>query len=632
MLGKFGETLVVDWGLAKVMGRPETDSQAGLGDAEEGPLVASASSIVEPTRMETAHGTPQYMSPEQAVGRVDQLGPACDVYGLGSTLYYILTGRAPFPDGVTRQIINGDFPRPSEVDLEVPRPLEAVCLKAMKLEPGDRYPSAIALADDVERWLGDQPVSSYKYPFNARAARWVRRHRPLVAGAAALLVTTSVALTANNILVRREAAKTEVARDQAESNFKLATEAIDQMLVRVSEHKLIFQPGMIELRASLVEEATKLYQDLIRRRPTDTEIRQKAALISRQEANNLRLIGQFARSLEYSARAIAAYEAIAGPSPKDPFYLDLIGHARDDHGDGLWMVGRAPEAVESYRRVIRDIEPIRKVHPDDRNLPLPLARAYLGLGEAQLEAGDLPGAGQSYEEAIRLFTALLQDKDMGFISRMLRVPGLCGRGLVARQEGRGPDAERAFDEALKDLEQLDPKPGKNPDVQYFRALVLDALGESLAQDPPRRQAARDAFDEAATLAQKLSARFTSTVEYRLEHAVALIGRASVSVEAGRVPPPEVSGDLLAAQETLEALLKELPDLPKARARLARLMMLRGHLALDRNNPVEARGPLHPGIGRVGAGLQRPSLSDPAYRTQRDQSLESIRASKASGSR
>ena len=590
MLGKFGETLVVDWGLAKVMGKVEAEGRAGDVQSEEGPLLASSSSIVEPTRMETAHGTPQYMSPEQAVGRIDQLGPACDVYGLGATLYYILTGRAPFPDGVTRQILKGDFPRPGEVDAEVPRALEAVCLRAMQLLPVDRYPSAVALADDVERWLGDQWVSAYHDPFAARAARWVRRHRPLVAGLAALLVTGSVALAVSNVLVRREATKAEDARDQAEANLKLATGAIDAMLLRVSEEKLIFQPGLIELRAKLVEEATKLYQDLIGRRPDDPAIRRDAALIYRKEANNLRLIGQFARSLEFSGRAIAAYEAILGANPGHPADSDSLGHALVDHGDGLWMIGRADEATEAYRRVIRMIGPIRAAHPDDRTLPLPLARAQFGLGEALLEAGDLPGAGRSYEESIRLFTSYLDVKGMGFLGRLLRVPALCGRGLVARLEGRGPDAERAFNQALEDLETNDDasKSGKNPDVEYFRALVLNALGEGLAPDPPRRQAARNAFDEAASIARKLCSKFSSTVEYRLEHATALIGRASVSLETGEVPRPEIAADLQAAQEALETLLKELPGMPRARARLAGLMTLGGKLALDRDDPVEAR--------------------------------------------
>ena len=91
MLGTYGETLVVDWGLAKALDQPELESAV-----EEELLKPASGSGSMPTQMGTAMGTPQYMSPEQAAGRWDLMGPATDVYGLGATLYSILTGRPPF--------------------------------------------------------------------------------------------------------------------------------------------------------------------------------------------------------------------------------------------------------------------------------------------------------------------------------------------------------------------------------------------------------------------------------------------------------------------------------------------------------------------------------------------------------
>src|SRR5262249_39302327 len=137
LLGPYGETLVVDWGLAKVIGRPE-----GAGGAEGTLRPASASGTSE-TLPGSALGTPAYMSPEQAAGGLERLGPGSDVYRLGATLYCLLTGQAPFtePDWIVvrQQVAAGDFPRPRELDREVPAALEAICLKAMELEPADRY-------------------------------------------------------------------------------------------------------------------------------------------------------------------------------------------------------------------------------------------------------------------------------------------------------------------------------------------------------------------------------------------------------------------------------------------------------------------------------------------------------------
>jgi Tfp pilus assembly protein PilF len=145
------------------------------------------------TQAGTAISTPAYMSPEQAAGRLDLLSPASDVYSLGATLYCLLTGRAPFKGedqgAVLRQVQQGDFPRPRQVRPRTPAPLEAVCLKAMALRPEDRYPTPLALAEDIEHWLADEPVSAYREPLPLRARRWARKHRPLVAGLTALLLT-----------------------------------------------------------------------------------------------------------------------------------------------------------------------------------------------------------------------------------------------------------------------------------------------------------------------------------------------------------------------------------------------------------------------------------------------------------
>src|SRR5207237_1004672 len=123
MLGKYGETLVVDWGLAKLLGR--TDEALGV---ENPVLTAASSGDVTPTVLGQALGTPQYMSPEQAVGRLDLLSPASDVYSLGAVLYCLLTGRPPFVRGegedtgaLLRKVERGEFPPPRQVKADVPR-------------------------------------------------------------------------------------------------------------------------------------------------------------------------------------------------------------------------------------------------------------------------------------------------------------------------------------------------------------------------------------------------------------------------------------------------------------------------------------------------------------------------------
>ncbi len=221
---------MVDWGLAKALDDPvEADATSTLGPLR--PVLGVTGST--PTIAGVAHGTPAYMSPEQAEGRLDRLGPASDVYSLGATLYALLTGKPPFGGpGALARVSVGDFPPPRKIREDIPRALEAVCLKAMSLEPEARYSSAEALAADLKLWLADEPVSAWREPAATRARRWMKRHRTAVAAVAASALIAIVALGSiglvlagknqelllanRNEKLAREAA--ELAKDRAEAD------------------------------------------------------------------------------------------------------------------------------------------------------------------------------------------------------------------------------------------------------------------------------------------------------------------------------------------------------------------------------------------------------------------------------
>jgi len=216
MLGRYGETIVVDWGLALPVGRQGVFKESG-----ERTLMPSSGS--ESNRV--AAGTPAFMSPEQASGNLD-LAPASDIYSLGVTLYRILTGQLPFGGkDCLSHVKRGDFVRPTQVNSEVSRALEAICLKAMSLLPQDRYPTALELARDIENYLADVPVSAYRETLGHKLARWARRHRVWAqALCSGLLVLTFLGVVAAVWLGRQA---------HRESDLRAATEA-----ARNSEHEL----------------------------------------------------------------------------------------------------------------------------------------------------------------------------------------------------------------------------------------------------------------------------------------------------------------------------------------------------------------------------------------------------------
>ena len=212
MIGKYGETIVVDWGLAKASGRPDA---ALLPEHDEPMLRPLSGSREQVTRHGSTLGTPQFISPEQALGQLERVGPASDVYGLGATLYSLLTGQPPV-DGsadelaeMLARVVQGQIPPARRVRPAVPATLESVCRKAMALRLEDRYASPRALADDIEHWLADEPVRGVAEPWGRRLSRWERRHRTLIrvgglALAAVALVSIASALGVNAARTRAE--------------------------------------------------------------------------------------------------------------------------------------------------------------------------------------------------------------------------------------------------------------------------------------------------------------------------------------------------------------------------------------------------------------------------------------------
>ncbi|MCA9034823.1 MAG: protein kinase [Planctomycetaceae bacterium] len=237
MLGKYGETLVVDWGLAKQVGVQEDIPD----DIKESRILSDSGSGSAPTQFGSAVGTPQYMSPEQAMGRLDRMGPLTDVFGLGATLYYLLTGTPPQPgdslENILERIEHGEFPKPVEVHPAVPLPLQAICLKALSVRPSGRYPTPTELGRDIDHWLADEPIAVYKDPMLVRATRWGRKNQTLAASTAvATLLLIAGAFTWNEVQHNRQQREAEIEKAEEVRTARLrdslgsTAKLVDQLL------------------------------------------------------------------------------------------------------------------------------------------------------------------------------------------------------------------------------------------------------------------------------------------------------------------------------------------------------------------------------------------------------------------
>ncbi len=263
LLGPYGETLVVDWGLAKAAGRDDPPSSL-----EDEPVRLNLSgSELSPTVAGGAFGTPGYAPPEQMTGDLPNIGPRSDVYGLGAILYCLMTGRAPFSrkgielGPLIGKIEAGDFPPPRQVRGDVDRPLEAICLKAMSRKPADRYESARSLAADVEKYLADEPVSAYREPWTTRLRRWTKKHRTAVSTAAAALVVATVGLGAVTAVQIRANGVIEAQRNRAEDRETQAIEAVKRFRDAVADEPALKNTRALEdLRKRLLKEPLAFFR------------------------------------------------------------------------------------------------------------------------------------------------------------------------------------------------------------------------------------------------------------------------------------------------------------------------------------------------------------------------------------
>ncbi len=196
MVGEYGETVVIDWGLAKVKGRRDvqaTQLEDGLKTVH---LDSRSGGSSDRTRTGEVMGTPVYMPPEQARGDIEAIDERSDVYALGVILYQIITGQKPFaavtPEQIVEKVINED-PRPiAQTAPDAPPELVAICERAMLKDQNARYDGAEALAQEIERFQSGAVVQAYEYRPAEYLGKFIRRHRPIVATAAAALVAIVV--------------------------------------------------------------------------------------------------------------------------------------------------------------------------------------------------------------------------------------------------------------------------------------------------------------------------------------------------------------------------------------------------------------------------------------------------------
>ncbi len=562
IIGKYGETLVVDWGLAKAVGRIEPGADAG-----ERTLVPSLAGGPAGTLPGGALGTPAYMSPEQADGDLDHLGIRSDVYGLGATLYYLLTGRPSVVGDVVQMlgaVKQRDIRPPRQVDATIDPALEAVCLKAMAHRPEDRYATPKELSEDVERWMADEPVSVWREPPSRRARRWTRRNRMAVTAAMAALIAGVVGLSA--VLLVQTSANRELARTRAavQARYELAADAIKTFHTGVSEDFLLKQEQFKELRDRLLKSAADFYSKLGARLGRETDAASRRALVQAnfELAVLTGKVGQTEEALGVHRSVLAAREALAAEPGAEVSAKADVGRSLTEVASLLEATGRTEKAEAAYRR---SVSLLADPAVSDAAARGALAAARTRLGRLLYRTGRTGEAMEAYRRAQVDRESLVAAPGATNDARRELADTFNHIGVLLAETGKPGEAEAEYRKALAIQEGL---PEADPAASLFRGSLADThvnLGLVLS-NTDRPKEAKAEYRAALALRRKLAEDYPAVPRFRGDLAASHNNLGNLMSQTGKRREAEV--EFRAAVAIYRKLAEDHPDVTEYRGRLA----------------------------------------------------------------
>ena len=537
LVGAFGETVLVDWGLAKDLNQPSS------GNVEPDPAVVRVAGARDETVVGSVLGTPAYMPPEQARGQsVDE---RADVYALGAMLYYLLVGAPPHAGTTVQEVLAAAAThRPEPVESRepaAPGDLVALVTKAMDPDPARRYATAADLAADLRRFQTGQLVSAHRYSPGELLRRFVRQHRAAVTVAAVSGMALAVAITAGFVAVERQARIAEAERDRARLEAAKATQVstflremlgsadprtqgrdvtVASMLDRASARLDEELAGQPDVKASLQLTLGQTYQGLGLLEPAERHLR--SALEERRK-----LYGPDHADVARAQEAVAGVLLDRGELvPAEALFREALatferaGEADTEHAltarsnlaTTLENLGKLDEAEAAHRELVERSR--RVLGPDSLTLAVSLnnlgivlgqreewtaaealhresldiirrakgprspeaAAALASVGAAIESRGDLAGAESLYRESLEIRRAALGPEHPDTVRSIYAL------AYLLRSRGVPKGAEALCREALSLRGRV------LPDTHPIVAAVLQVLGLSLLDQGRAREA------------------------------------------------------------------------------------------------------------------------------------------------
>jgi eukaryotic-like serine/threonine-protein kinase len=528
------------------------------------------------TRTGEVLGTPSYMAPEQASGVTTQLGPGVDVYALGAILYEMLTGRPPFqgldPVQTLMMVLTMDPVAPTRLLPRLPRDLETICLKCLEKSPRKRYANAVALADDLRRFIDGKPIVARPVSMSERAWKWTKR-RPAMAAFLMLLCASTCGLIAASIQIYTTNHTLDTTNRELETTNK-RLDTSNQMLgtanlaLQSTNHKLDTSNRQLEsaneqLKSSMRETEDSLFQ-------AHLAIDHFLVRLSDKLAPLPQLDEVRRESLEDARKIYAKLAKIRAGDPERTSYLaDALGKLGAINSD----LGRLDDAAAAYRQALALHTDLQKQEPDVPHHRRGHANTLLNLANLEQKRGKLDKAESLVRAALAEIKPLLGDDEPTTLegaSSMYTTLGVAMQAKSRLASERGDQAEAmtdlteaaaAHEAALKLRKQwLDKEPDSNDAKNAVAASLSNTATVLLSRKQPEKAV------EALAEAEKMLAAQTSPKQRFLLGQVQ--ANRAVSYEILK-KSKESEAMHAAAIKTFDALVADYSTVPAYRFALAR---------------------------------------------------------------
>jgi serine/threonine protein kinase/tetratricopeptide (TPR) repeat protein len=539
---------ITDFGLAKLLQEESTNPSLGY--------VTQSGAIV---------GTPNYMAPEQARGQTKQITTATDIYALGVILYEILTGRPPFqgatPLETLRQIESTEPVPPSRIRAKLPADLETICLKCLEKDPPRRYVSAAALAEDLRHFVAGEPIRARPIGVWEWSVKWARR-RPERAALAGVIAAAAISLLVGALWYSARLAKAlqtaEQRRVEADQNFALARQAVEDYLTKVSENKRLTESDFHPLRKELLQAALPFYEQFVREAESDPARRADQGRAHERLGKVHHVLGEIEKALANYREMQTIFAELGNVYPDAPEYRRCLGQAYNDLGDALQKLGREDEAEQSHARAQALQRELAVEYPAVALYRRDLGFSHFSRASVLEELGRKDEAEKEYRESMKVHEQLARDfPSVPDYRRMLAWSHNNLANDVLAQTGRYKEAEQEIRMALALKEQLVRDSPLDPEYHVSVANSHAALS-NLFHRQRLHEHAESQRRRAIAILEDMVRKFPSVPDYQSRLAGSYDNLGNVLRDLGR--RPESKEQYQRALAFYQRLAAEHPDI------------------------------------------------------------------------